>query len=178
MSKLSPAQRLALTLKAQKELKLTTGYNPEGGHWKSAMTALKKLEADVKPPPVPKVPQLGPCIKGGRAILLEDPTHPTDGIDHYIAFDTGFGFAGLAVLAPEALTITDDTSGAQGGDAFYAKGASGLLYWFGHIGIVPKQGTKFRKGAQLTTIANQSGTDHLHLGIDARPLIEREPALG
>ena len=178
MAKLSPSQRLAAVRLAQKELKLTTGYDPKGGHWKKAMAQLKRLESDVLPPPLPKVPQLGPVVKGGRAILLEDPTHNTDGIPHYSAFDTGFGMAGLAVIAPEALTITDDTSSAQGGDAFYAKGASGLLYWFGHITNVPKQGTKFRKGQQLTTIANQVNTDHVHLGIDARPLIKKDLLYG
>lgn len=178
MSKLSPSQRLALIRKAQRELKLTTGYDPKGGHWKVAMAALKKLESDVATPPAPKVPAFGPVIRGGRQMGLEDPTHNTDGIPHYPAFDTGFGMKGLAVLAPEALTITDDTSSAQGGDAFYAKGASGLLYWFGHIVNVPKQGTKFRKGQQLTTIADQSGTDHLHVGIDARGVIGQDLKYG
>ena len=171
MAKLSPKQRLAYVRTAQKEAKLTTGFDPKGGHWKKVMAALQKLENDAVAPKLPNVPDLGPCIKGGRDVLLEDCTHTTSGIPGYSAFDTGFGMAGLAVVAPEALTITDDTSGAQGGDAFYAVGKSGLKYWFGHIAHVPKQGTKFRKGQQLTTIANQEHTDHLHLGIDARPLI-------
>jgi hypothetical protein len=171
MAKLTPKQRLATVRLIRKEAKLTTGFDPKGGHWKKVLAGLSKLERDVLPPPVPKVPQLGPVIKGGRSILLEDCTHKTSGIPYYSAFDTGFDRAGLEVVAPESLTITDDTSSSQGGDAFYAVGASGLKYWFGHIGHVPKQGTKFRKGAVITKIADQSGTDHLHLGIDARPLI-------
>jgi hypothetical protein len=151
--------------------KTTEGYReaPNGIHWRHAFGKLDLLHKDLAPPPVPK---LGPVTENGLSMLLMAPTHITSGVG-YPAFDTGFGHAGRWVIAPEAMTVTRD-SGAQGGDAFYAAGASGLFYWVGHIDRAPAVNTKFRKGQRIARIANISpaqGGPHTHWGIDARRLI-------
>jgi hypothetical protein len=173
-SSVTDKQRAALLSRARKHLRQTTrGYNETGSEWKAAIKLLDELEADLAPKT--NVPALGPVLRGGSSILEEDLTHDTGGIPDYPAFDAGFGDVGRDVIAPEALEITDDTSGSQGGDAFYARGKSGIEYWFGHITHVPKQGTKFRKGQKMTEIAPRElphhRTPHLHLAVDARPLI-------
>jgi hypothetical protein len=77
------------------------------------------------------------------------------------------------VLAPEDCRVDDNTSGAQGGDAFYLRGDSGMRYWIGHIAAVPALGTRFRKGQKMTTISADHSVPHVHVGIDARPLLGR-----
>lgn len=126
------------------------------------------------PPPKPEIPELGPIIDGGKSVLLHDCTHLTSGLE-WPAFDDAKFFdkrdVGRAVLAPEDCVVDDNTSGAAGGDAFYITGASGLRYWVGHISTVPKLGAKFKKGATMTEISSEHSRPHVHLGIDARPLI-------
>lgn len=125
--------------------------------------------------PLHKVPDLGPIYRGGRSLLLQDLTHETDGVPGYPAFDDGWK-AGRAVIAPERLTVTQQ-SGSQGGDAFYAQGDSSIEYWIGHVVRAPATGTRFRKGTTLSTIASipySDGGPHVHTGINARPLIGHE----
>lgn len=166
-------QRAALVRSAVADLKRTAeGYktHPNGPNWRAALGKFDKLVADLTRPPVPN---LGPVVENGLAVLLMAPTHMTSGVG-YPAFDTAFGQAGRWVIAPEALTVTRDSS-ARGGDAFYATGASTLAYWFGHIDTAPAVGTKFRKGQRIARVANISaahGGPHAHLGVDARPLID------
>jgi hypothetical protein len=127
------------------------------------------------PQPKPKVPELGPVWPGGSSVLLHDLTHETEGIPGYPAFDDGWR-AGRAVIAPEALFVTEQ-SGSAGGDAFYAKGDSKLAYWFGHLDAAPATGRRFRKGEVMGVIANilqSQGGPHVHVGIDARALIGHE----
>lgn len=129
----------------------------------------------IPPRPKPKVPDLGPVYAGGASVLLHSLTHDTSGIPGYPAFDDGWR-AGRAVLAPEDLTVTEQ-SGSAGGDAFFAKGKSKLGYWFGHLVYAPATGKTFRKGEAMGVIANLSqsqGSPHVHVGIDARALIGRE----
>ena len=165
-------QRDALLLAAMADLRKTTeGYrnNPNGINWRNAMGKLQVLHLDLAPSPVPA---LGPVIETGSSMLIMSPTHMTSGVG-YPAFDTGFGQAGRWIIAWEPITVTKDSS-AQGGDAFYARGVSGLVYWAGHMTKAPAVGTKFRKGqriAQIAAIAASQGGPHFHLGIDARPLI-------
>lgn len=132
------------------------------------MRLIDEVQADLAAPVVPK---LGPIVQGGKSVLLHDCTHITSGLG-WPAFDDGFG-AGKVVVAPEACVVDDDTSGSAGGEAFYVKGASGLRYWVAHITTVPKKGTRFAKGRRMTTTANISlgGGPHVHLAIDARPVI-------
>lgn len=148
--------------------KTLEGYvtHPNGPWWSKGMP---KLDRAIKALETPPVPNLGPVLEDGLAMLLHACTHNTDGVPGYSAFDTGFGQAGRWVLAPEALTVTKQ-SGAQGGDAVYATGASKIKYWIGHIGTAPVTGRKFRKGERISRIADQSGTDHVHWGLDTRPL--------
>lgn len=125
--------------------------------------------------PKSKVPNLGPVWRGGKSILEHDLTHATAGIAFYPAFDDGWR-AGRAIIAPEDLTVTEQ-SGSLGGDAFYAKGASKLSYWVGHVASVPATGRTFRKGETMAVIANipqSQGGPHVHVGVDARALIGRQ----
>lgn len=170
-------QRDALLRSAMADLRKTTrGYTdaPNGIHWRRAFGKLDRLQADLGRPPVPA---LGPIVANGLPVLLFAPTHETSGLfattgSHYPAFDSEFGQIGRWVIAPEALTVTRDSS-SQGGDAFYARGASGLDYWFGHLSVAPPKGTTFRKGQRIGQIASIA-RPHVHLGIDARPLIGRD----
>jgi len=174
-------QRLAKLQAALRALKQTThGYTPEGVHWRTAMTNLRALQLDLQQPPPPSIPQLGPILLGGKSVLLHDLTHMTampagPNRGRFPALDDGFGDIGRSVIAPEALKITGQ-SGSQGGDAFYAKGESGIEYWVGHIDRAPSTGARFRKGERMCRIAwisQGDGGPHVHLGIDARPLIGR-----
>ena len=150
--------------------KTKEGYvdNPTGVHWRNAMRKLKELEASVTPQPN-RVPNLGPIVRSDKSVLKHDCTHYTDGVG-WPAFDV-MGAPGTDVIALENLTIYDNTSGAQGGDAFYARGASGMLYWYAHITYVPRQGASFKKGAKLTEISREHASPHVHLAINSVPLI-------
>lgn len=123
------------------------------------------------PAPPPPVPVLGPIVSGGQAILMMRLTHDTDGIEGYPAFDDGW-IAGRHVIAPEDITVTEQ-SGAQGGDAFYCRGSSGMRYWVGHVFVSPSTGRKFARGQTMATLANlpsYQGGPHVHLGCNARSL--------
>jgi hypothetical protein len=170
-------QIAALLKSCRADLRKTReGYvsHPDGPHWRVAMP---KLAQAIKELERPAVPALGPVLEDGLDMLLMAPTHNTDGVPHYPAFDTGFGQAGRWVLAPEALTVTRQ-SGAVGGDAVYATGASRIDYWIGHIAPAPATGRTFRKGERISRIADQSGTDHVHWGLDARALIGKDLLYG
>lgn len=154
------------------------GYDPRANRWREAMRLIDQVEASLARPPIPN---LGPVIPGGKPILLESPTHNTDGLvartgSEYPAFDFGW-HAGLKVLAPEGWEVTRQSS-AQGADAFYATGDSGLRYWLGHIVEAPATGQRFTRGQTVATIASIPGVDHGHLGIDARLLIGRDLTWG
>lgn len=173
-------QRLALVRSAKTHLKKTQkGWleKPEGGgsEWKKAMTALDTLEKDL----AVAVPALGPVVTGGVSILGQDLTHSTGGLDHYPAFDDGFAHPGRAVLAPEALTVTRQSSarrrdGGPNGKAFYATGNSKLRYWFGHVDVAPPVGKRFVKGQTMARISENHEMPHVHVGIDARELLGRD----
>jgi hypothetical protein len=148
--------------------KTLEGYvtHPNGPQWAKAMPKLDKAIQSLETPPVPA---LGPVLEDGLAMLLMSPTHNTDGVPNYPAYDTGFGQAGRWILAPEFLTVTQQ-SGAVGGDAVYATGRSKIKYWIGHLTPAPVTGKTFAKGARIARIADQAGTDHVHWGLDVRPL--------
>lgn len=162
-------QRDLLLRSAMADLRKTTfGYRlrPTGIHWRNAFRKLDALQADLGVPPVP---HLGPVLEGDKPMLDYAPTHNTDGVPDHPAFDTGFGQAGRWIIAPETITVQKQSS-AQGGDAIYARGASGIDYWIGHIGVAPATGKTFRRGERISRIADQSGTDHVHWGLDVRAL--------
>jgi hypothetical protein len=162
-------QLAALLVSARADLKKTReGYvtHPDGPWWSKAMPKLDKAIQELTKAPVPS---LGPVLEGDQSMLMYSPTHNTDGVPGYPAFDAGFGQAGRWIIAPETITVTKQ-SGAVGGDAVYATGASTIQYWIGHIGVAPATGTKFAKGARIARIADQAGTDHVHWGLDTKPL--------
>lgn len=166
---------LAKLERAEVLLKQTEkGYVPSAPRWRVAMQLIDEVEAALEPPPKPKVPALGPLHPGGKTLLQERLSHLTSGIG-WPAFDGGWK-AGMPVLAPEALTVTKQ-SGSQGGDAFYARGASKIEYWFGHIAGAPATGKAFKKGDRMCVIANISASDggpHLHLGLNTVPLVGQQ----
>lgn len=133
----------------------------------------------IPPKPAVKVPELGPVWPGGASVLFHSLTHETDGFPNpqhpessYPAFDDGW-VAGRAVIAPEDLVVTDQSS-SLGGDAFYATGKSKLKYWFGHLAWAPPTGRSFKKGETMGVIAHltsSQGSSHVHTGINAVPLI-------
>lgn len=162
-------QRAELVRAMWRDLRQTReGYvtHPDGPHWNAAERKRDLLLKDLQGP---KVPALGPVLEDGLAMLLHAPTHNTDGVPGYPAFDTGFGMAGRWVIAPEPLEIIRQ-SGAAGGDAVYARGASKIEYWIGHIGVAPATGRTFRKGERISRIADQRATDHVHWGVNTVPL--------
>lgn len=162
-------QRATLLRAALADFRKTReGYvtHPNGPYWQAGMEKANRLLKDLQPP---AIPQLGPVLEDGLAMLLQAPTHNTDGVPGYPAYDTGFGQAGRWIIAPEPLTITRQ-SGAVGGDAVYARGKSKIEYWVGHLTPAPATGTTYAKGARIARIADQSGTDHVHWGLDVRPL--------
>jgi hypothetical protein len=120
--------------------------------------------------PKTKVPDLGPVVKGGKKVTAQDLTHPTGGLSLYPAFDDGFA-EGVTVIAPEDLEITKASS-SNPGDACYAKGKSGLQYWFGHLASAPAVGKKIAKGGTVgKTCHNEvGGGPHVHLGVNVEKL--------
>ncbi len=128
------------------------------------------------PAPGPKVPELGPCVLGGTAILNSRLTHETSGIPHYPAIDAGW-VVGLDVLAVEDMTVTRASS-ANVGDACFTSGVSKIEYWYGHVVIAPPVGTVLRMGAKLGDIIVHPNGAHVHFGMDARPLIGKDLLYG
>jgi hypothetical protein len=170
-------QRAALLRSALADFRKTReGYvtHPDGPNWRAGMDKANRLLKDLTPP---AIPQLGPVLEDGLAMLLQAPTHNTDGVPGYPAYDTGFGQAGRWILAPETLTVVRQSS-AAGGDAVFARGASKIEYWIGHLTPAPQTGARYAKGARIARIANQAATDHVHWGLDVRPLTGRSLRYG
>ena len=120
--------------------------------------------------PVDKVPDLGPVFSGGKSVLKHDLTHATSGISLYPAFDDAFA-QGKTIIAPEDIEVTKASSSSPG-DACYAKGKSGLQYWFGHLTSAPAVGTKIAKGKKIgvTCVNNMGGGPHVHVGVNVEKL--------
>ncbi len=137
--------------------------------WKVLLPHMS-LAAKAKLPQKPVVPNLGPIVAGGQSVLDHDCTHETDGIDLYPAFDDAFG-QGRSIIAPEALHVTRSSS-SRPGLAFYATGASGIRYWFGHLDRTHYAGQTFTKGQLVgKTVANHiGGGPHCHVGVNVEQL--------
>lgn len=164
-------QRLALLREAEKHLKLTQkGWleKPVGGgsEWEAAMEALHKVEKDLAA--VPGWANVGPITKPGASLLDMRLTHQTVGIALFPAVDLAWG-AGVAMYAPEPVTVFKKDTSASPGEALYLLGASGLQYWWGHLASDHPLGTKFRKGALVARTVNQPPgmIDHGHVGVNA-----------
>lgn len=184
MPRLTDKQLLNAVRRLETHLhKTTEGYvgHKDGVHWRNSTRELDALKTALKPPPPPNVPPLGPVVPGGRSVLDQDLTHATGGLPGYPAFDDAVGHPGMAVIAPEGLTVTRQSSarrrdGRPNGKAFYATGASGLKYWFGHVDAAPAVGTKFRKARRMAVISANHEAPHVHVGIDAQAVIGHELA--
>jgi hypothetical protein len=166
-------QRLALLRAARDNLERTTiGFlehdeTGKGSEWTAAIRKLERLERDLLPDPLPA---LGPIRRGGKSLLLYQLTHNTDGIPRYPAFDDCWG-AGAISIAPEPLVVVAPYTSSNPGAAFYARGASKLEYWIGHLTRSPKLGTRFAKGQELGRSVAQSGAEHTHFGINVEGLL-------
>jgi hypothetical protein len=166
--------------KAHGLLKQTeVGYRPTAPRWKEAMQLIDEVETHLAKPPAP---WLGPVCAGDKPLSLYALTHETAGLydppivaSHFPAVDLGW-FVGRDVLAPEALHVTGQSS-AQGADAFFALGESGIEYWFGHIVRAPANGVHFLRGQRMGDIAwipANDGGPHLHCGVNAMRLIGKD----
>lgn len=126
-------------------------------------------EADGGPPP-PQVPALGAVVVLGRPVLFQDCTHATSGLPLYPAFDDAFG-EGRGLIAPEPMVVTR-VGTSRPGEAFFADGASGIRWWFGHLVNAPPVGQRFAKGGRFgVTAANEiGGGPHVHVGINVERL--------
>lgn len=158
-----------------RELRLTgQGYiqwqkDKKGGHWENAVASLRKLEDDLKPPPLPP---LGPVWSIGKSILTQDLTHATSGIPLYPAFDDAF-VEGREIIAPEPLTIIGPATSSNPGHAFYALGKSKIRYWFGHLDRTQAIGRQFAKGDKLGRVGPNAigGGPHVHVGVNVELLL-------
>lgn len=124
-----------------------------------------------KPPP-PKWADIGPVVKNGPSVLKHDPTHKTDEIPLFIAFDTAFA-AGLEIIAPEDMVVDTKLTSANPGEAFYATGVSGIRWWIAHHDKQWPLGTRLLKGAPVgrvipTTIG---GGAHCHVAMNVEALL-------
>ena len=169
-------QRHALLLEARRRLARTGQGHIQwvkggkvGGHWKEAEKLLNQLQADLKPVPVPA---LGPMFSIGKSVLMHDLTHKTSGIPLYPAFDDAYD-EGLEIIAPEALTVIGPATSSNPGHAFYARGASLIRYWFGHLDRTQAIGRKFAKGDKIGRVGPNAigGGPHVHVGINVELLL-------
>lgn len=170
---------VALVRDARRHLKAASGFDPEGGHYKSVLVDLATLEAMHKPPPLPN---LGPVTVGGGSILDFDFTHMTTGLG-WPAFDTALtGDPGpsVTVIAPERITVDTKDSSSSPGEAFYATGASGIRYWFAHLKDDWPLGKVFAKGSIIgnTLPTTVGGGTHLHLAVNLIPVTGKHARYG
>ncbi len=146
------------------------GYDPQAPRWKRAMGIIDNVEASLDKPPIPR---LGPLKPGGKAVLLHQLTHDTDGFDGvWPAFDDTVVRVGTSVLAPEACRVVDHT-GSDGGVGFKVKGSSGIIHLFLHQASRPPVGATFMRGEKLSSVAKiraDQGGPHIHYALDTRPV--------
>lgn len=169
-------QRLALLQEAVGYLERTQqGYvaweaaGKPKTHWRAAIARLEQLEADLAPS---KVPSLGPIRPGGKSLLQYSLTHKTSGVPLHPAFDDNWG-VGAVGIAPEPLVVIAPYTSANPGAAFYARGASKIEYWVGHLTKSPRIGTRYAKGQEIGRAVAIAGDDdeHIHWGINVEALL-------
>lgn len=141
--------------------------NHVGTHWRDWLRKMERLERDLLPDPLPN---LGPVRRGGKSLLQYQLTHNTDGIPLYPAFDDNWGL-GTISIAPEPLTVIAPYTSSNPGAAFYARGASKVEYWIGHLTRSPSIGTRFVKGQEIGRSVAQAGAEHTHWGINVENLL-------
>jgi murein DD-endopeptidase MepM/ murein hydrolase activator NlpD len=113
----------------------------------------------------PEMPSVSP-VKGELITSAGwKGTHVTDGLDWNHGQKTAgdiMSNPGTPVGAPEDGTIVRWGS-AQGGEALYFKGASGKMYWLGHIDGRLPVGTRVSKDQPIAKISSDHKAPHLHI---------------
>lgn len=123
------------------------------------------------------IPNLGPLYHGGMTVLLHDLTHDTDGLPRlangtslWPAFDDAFA-VGTSIIACENMTVYK-TSSSVPGNAFYARGASKIRYWFGHLDRTNYVGKSFQRGDLIGRVAvNHVSVAHCHAALNIEELV-------
>jgi hypothetical protein len=158
-------QRVAAIRRARRHLQDSSGYRPNGIHYREIDKILNALEADFKPKV--KWDDIGPVTLGGASLLDMTLTHQTHGIPLFPAVDLAWG-AGVSMYAPEPVTVDYRDTSANPGEALYMTGRSGMRYWFAHIDRDYILGTQFAKGAFLgkTVDTSKGGGPHGHVGVN------------
>lgn len=152
--------------KATHEKLVATKRKGSATEWAFDPVSIRLMQDAAMGPPAPQLPPLGAVCAGGKPVLDQDCTHATSSLPFYPAFDDAFG-AGRGVIAPEPLVVTR-TGTAKPGAAFYADGASGIRWWFGHLVSAPQVGKRFAKGDQVGVTAQNTvgGGPHVHVGVN------------
>lgn len=163
-------QRVALIRRARRHLHDAAGYTKYGLHYREVDKALDALEADFVMRP--RWANIGPVTAGGASLLDMSLTHDTSGIDLFPAVDLAWG-AGVAMYAPEPVTVDTRDTSAKPGEALYLTGRSGMRYWFAHIDRDYPLGTKFAKGAFLGKTVAQADPkkNHGHVGVNGEAFL-------
>ena len=158
-------ERVAAIRRARRHLQDADGYRPNGTHYREIDKILNALEAEFVLKP--KWADIGAVTKGGASLLDMALTHNTTGIPLFPAVDLAWG-AGVAMYAPEAVTVDTKDTHSNPGEALYLTGRSGMRYWFAHIDRDYPLGTKFAKGAFLgkTVDTSKGGGPHGHVGVN------------
>jgi hypothetical protein len=147
--------------------KVTSGSHK--GEWALDSVAINQVQTEAAAATGQKVPDLGPMEKGGASLLDFALSHATSGIALYPATDTVWT-KGTTIIAPEKLEVFRASS-SNPGDACYAEGASGILYWLGHMVEAPPVGKVISKGSKVGVVGAFSGyTPHLHCGVNVEQL--------
>ena len=118
-------------------------------------------------PPAGQAPRGAPVSYSGKTLVLPTEwksTHPTDGLEKegFRSATDIMGNPGTPVGAPEAGKIVRWGS-AQGGSSIWFQGASGRMYWIGHIDNIAKPGTRVKRGQVIATISADHPRPHVHL---------------
>jgi hypothetical protein len=149
---------------------VSTNRKGSATEWAFDPVSIRLMEQAASGPPAPQLPALGAVCVGGQPVLAQDLTHATSGLPFYPAFDDAFG-AGRTVIAPEPLVVTRAGT-SKPGVSFFADGASGCRWWFGHLVSPLEPGRRFAKGDRVgTTCVNQiGGGPHVHVGLNVERL--------
>jgi hypothetical protein len=138
--------------------------------WAFDPVSIRLMDEAAAGPPPPRLPPLGAVCILGIPVLDQDCTHATTNLPFYPAFDDAFG-EGRTLIAPEPMTVTQ-VGTSKPGRSFYADGASGIRWWFGHLVSAPQVGRRFKKGEQIGTTAPNTigGGPHVHVGVNVERL--------
>jgi hypothetical protein len=179
---LALVQQLGAHAHATKQGYLDYLETKKGSEWRAFDRVLKQLQVSL----TTNIPELGPIVRGGRALVAQDLTHITDGMTAHgsvwPALDDGVGHPGLVVIAPEDVTVTGHGRAKRrdgrpdGVSINIAAGGSKLEYWIGHLQDPVAVGSRVKKGQRLASISPNHEAPHVHVGINAVALIGHDLA--